>query len=69
VSLFERIRRFWLPGPGDNHPLSDQERDEHRPATAYDERARVLEEFLADDFDPDGRGPAGGSELPVSARP
>jgi hypothetical protein len=57
VKLFERIRRFWLPGPGPDHPLSEEERDEDRPARAYDERARAAEEFVGDDFDPDQRGP------------
>jgi len=53
VSLFERIRQFWRPGPGDDHPLTERERDEDRTATAYDERARTAEEFVGDDFDPD----------------
>jgi hypothetical protein len=53
VNLFERIRRFWRPGEGEDHPLTEQERDEDRPATAYDERARTAAEFVGDDFDPD----------------
>jgi hypothetical protein len=58
VSLLERIRRFWKAPAGDDHPLTEQERDEDRSATAYDERARVAEEFVSRDFDPDdpGRG-------------
>jgi len=56
MSLFERIRRFWSAGRADDHPLTEQERDEDRPSTAYDERARVIDEFVGDDFDPDDRG-------------
>jgi hypothetical protein len=58
VSLLERIRRFWKPRAGDDHPLTEQERDEDRSATAYDERARVVEEFVSRDFDPDDPGRA-----------
>jgi hypothetical protein len=58
MRLLERIRRFWKPRPDDDHPLTEQERDEDRSATAYDERARVVDEFVSPDFDPDdpGRG-------------
>ena len=55
MNLLERIRRFWSsPAPPD-HPLTEQERDEDRPASGYNERARVEEEFVGDDFDPDAR--------------
>lgn len=53
MNLIERIRRFWLPGRGDDHPLTEQERDQHRPETTYDELARTAEDFVGDDFDPD----------------
>jgi hypothetical protein len=56
MRLLERIRRFWKPRPGDDHPLTEQERDEDRSATAYDERARAVEEFVSPDFDPDDPG-------------
>jgi hypothetical protein len=32
MSLLERIRRFWKPRAGDDHPLTEQEREEERPA-------------------------------------
>ncbi len=59
VNLLERIRRFWKPGPGYDHPLTERERDEDRPATTYDELSRTAEELVQRDFDPDdpGRGP------------
>jgi hypothetical protein len=53
VSLLERIRRFWKPRAPDDHPLTEQERDEDRSATAYDERTRTAKEFVSRDFDPD----------------
>jgi hypothetical protein len=46
VSLLERIRRFLLPAPGDDRPLSEQEQDEDRLAPADDQRLRVLDDFL-----------------------
>ncbi len=55
MNLVERIRRFWSAGPGDDHPLTEQERAEDQPERAYDERARVAEEFVGNDFDPDER--------------
>ena len=55
MNLVERIRRFWLPRPADDHPLTEQERAEDQPERAYDERARVAEEFVGNDFDPDER--------------
>ena len=59
MSLLERIRRFWKPRARDDHPLTEQERDEDRSsATAYDERARAAEEFVSRDFDPDDPGRA-----------
>ena len=53
MNLLERIRSFWKPTPAVDHPLTEQERDEQRPPTAYDERARAEEEFIGDDLDPD----------------
>jgi hypothetical protein len=55
MSLFDRIRRFWSSTPVDDHPLTEQERDEDHPEQAYDEAARAVEEFVGDDFDPDDR--------------
>jgi hypothetical protein len=55
VNLFDRIRRFWEPQPDADHPRTEGERDEDRPATAHDERARTEEEFVGRDFDPDER--------------
>ena len=55
MNWLDRMRRFWNPPSAQDHPLSDQERDEDRPATGNDERARALDEFVGDDFDPDDR--------------
>jgi hypothetical protein len=55
LNVRERIRRFWKPAPEYDHPLTAQERDEDRPATAYDEVARAAQNFLGPDFDPDER--------------
>ena len=56
MNLLERIRRFWKPGSGSDHPLTERERDEDHPATAYDEVSRTAEEFVQRDFDPDDPG-------------
>jgi hypothetical protein len=53
MNLLERIRRFWKPRRADDHPLTEHDRDEERPRSGYDERARVAEDFVGDDFDPD----------------
>ena len=53
--LLERIRRFWNGGPGEDHPLTAEERAEDRPFTAFDERARLEQQFVGGDFDPDER--------------
>jgi hypothetical protein len=53
VRLLDRIRRFWSSQPEFDHPLTEQERDRQPPATAYEERARLEQEFVGDDFDPD----------------
>jgi len=54
VSVLERIRRFWMPGPGPDHPLTEQER-EGVPPTAVDEAARLVEGFVGGSFDADAR--------------
>jgi hypothetical protein len=56
ISLIDRVRRFWKRGPDQDHPLSAREREEDRPATALDARARVEQNFVGGDFDPDERG-------------
>jgi len=53
VSLLARIRRFWRSTPPLDHPLSAHERDEERPSSAADERARVLASLAGGGFDPD----------------
>ena len=55
MNLLARIRRLWFGGPGEDHPLTAEERDEDRPFTASDERARLEQQFVGDDFDPDER--------------
>ncbi|HEX6703076.1 MAG TPA: hypothetical protein VF101_20290 [Gaiellaceae bacterium] len=59
MSFLERIRRFWSSAPPPDHPLSAQERDERRSASADDEKTRVLESLAGDDFDPDDDPAAG----------
>ncbi len=53
MSFLERIRRFWRSTPPLDHPLSPQEREQERPSSADDEKARVLESLAGGDFDPD----------------
>jgi hypothetical protein len=53
VNLLQRIRRFLESRSDDDHPLTEQEREEARPVTTFEERARVEQEFVGDDFDPD----------------
>ncbi len=56
MKLLERIRSFWKPRRADDHPLTEQERDEDRPRSAYDARAFPAEELIGDDVDPDEPG-------------
>jgi hypothetical protein len=53
VNLARWIRRLWSPERGLDHPLSATERDEDQPQTSFDERARVIDDYVGDDFDPD----------------
>jgi hypothetical protein len=42
VSLVERLRRWWKPADyKDEHPLSDEERQERQPFTMQDELAKL----------------------------
>jgi len=52
VNVLQRIRRFWLPGPGPDHPLTKEER-RSVPATAVDEVSRMAQGFIGAPFDPD----------------
>jgi hypothetical protein len=52
VNVLQRIRRFWLPGPGPNHPLTEEER-QGAPPTAIDEVSSMAEGFVGAPFDPD----------------
>jgi hypothetical protein len=52
VNVLQRIRRFWLPGPGPDHPLTEEER-EGVPATAIDEVSSMAEGSIGVPFDPD----------------
>jgi hypothetical protein len=60
VSLWDRIRSFWRRAPEPDHPLTEAARDAQHPDSAYDGRAREIEDFVGDDFDPDERGAARG---------
>jgi hypothetical protein len=65
VKLLERMRRFWMGGAGEDHPLTAEERDEDRPFTAPDERARLEQEFVGEISIPTSAGvaDAGASDL------
>ena len=52
MTVLERIRRFWLPGPGPDHPLTEQER-RGVPATAIEEVSQTAERLVGVPFDPD----------------
>jgi hypothetical protein len=51
VNVLQRIRRFWLPGPGPDHPLTEEER-RSEPATAIDELSSMAERVIGVPFDP-----------------
>jgi hypothetical protein len=53
MNVLERFLNFWRPRPLGDHPLTDEERDEDRPARTYDELADTATEFVGRDFDPD----------------
>ena len=53
MNMLEKLRRFWTRAPAPDRPLTERERDEDRPAIAYDERARTAQEFIGADLDPD----------------
>jgi hypothetical protein len=52
MSLLDRIRRL-LKTPDPDHPLTEEEREEHLPVTAFDGRASVEQNYVRRDFDPD----------------
>jgi len=52
ANVLERIRRFWLPGPGPDHPLTEEER-QGVPPTAIDEVSSTVAGFVGEPFDPD----------------
>lgn len=52
MRLLDWIREL-ITGPLPDHPLTEREREEPRPATAFDARARAEQEWVGDDFDPD----------------
>jgi hypothetical protein len=52
MSLLDRIRRL-LKTPEPDHPLTEEEREEHLPVTAFDGRASVEQSYVGRDFDPD----------------
>jgi hypothetical protein len=51
MTVLQRIRRFWLPGPGPDHPLTEEER-KGVPATAIDEVSSMVERLIGVPFDP-----------------
>jgi hypothetical protein len=52
MKLFDRIRRLWKTSEPD-HSLSEHERREHLPETAFDTRASLEQEYVTRDLDPD----------------
>lgn len=52
MRLLDWIREL-ITGPLPDHPLTEREREEPRPATAFDARARAEQKWVGDDFDPD----------------
>jgi hypothetical protein len=52
MSLLERIRRL-LRTPEPDHPLTEEEREEHLPVTAFDARASFEQDYVGRDIDPD----------------
>jgi hypothetical protein len=52
MSLLDRIRRL-LSGPEPDHPLTEEERNEHPPETAFDVRASFEQDYVGRDVDPD----------------
>ena len=51
MNVLERIRRFWLPGPGPDHPLTEEER-RYVPESAIEETASVAEGVIGEPYDP-----------------
>ena len=52
MSLLDRIRRLWKTSEPD-HPLSEEERNEHLPETSFDMRGAVEQDYVGRDLDPD----------------
>lgn len=52
MSLLDRIRQLWKT-PEPDHPLSEQERHEHPPETAFDVRASFEQDYVGRDIDPE----------------
>jgi hypothetical protein len=55
VNAWERIKRFWATPAKPDHPLSEEEREQVRPANIYDESADAARTILSHG-DPDVRG-------------
>ena len=52
MSLMDRIRRLFTTSEPD-YPLSEEQRHEHPPETAFDVRADLEEGFVGRDVDPE----------------
>ena len=52
MSLLDRIRQL-LKTPEPDHPLTEEEREEHLPVTAFDVRSSLEQGYVARDVDPD----------------
>jgi hypothetical protein len=51
LTLWERLRRFWLPGHEIDHPLTDAERESALPVTAVGEVASLVNGALGAEGD------------------
>ena len=52
MSMLDWLRRLFT-GSTPDHPLSESERHEHPPETAFEVRSRFEQGYVGEDFDPD----------------
>jgi hypothetical protein len=52
MNLLDRIRRLWKTSEPD-HPLTEEEREDRPPETAFDVRASFEQDLVGRDIDPE----------------
>ena len=52
MSVLDRIRRL-MKTPEPDHPLTEEERQEHLPVTAFDVSGSLEQDYVGRDVDPD----------------